>query len=260
MSNLKPFYDGFSNALFGPQPGGVPDGFPAKAAHRFAIYRNNVHRGLGDALAAAYPTVKKLVGADFFATLARDFIASEHKRPGSLALYGNGFTDFIANYDAARGIAYLADIARLERARLEALHACDTPPLAAADLAGYEADIGQMSFAAHPACRLLMSDYPVMSIWQVQNAQDGQERGKSILNQPEAVLVTRPAMSLQMLVLSPDAAAFCRAVLWDCATVEDAVDRASEVNHTFDITQCFADLLLSGALRAISCTGEQHGR
>ncbi|WP_412776049.1 DUF2063 domain-containing protein [Thalassospira lucentensis] len=260
MSNLKPFYDGFSNALFRPDPRGVPDGFPAKAAHRFAIYRNNVHRGLIDALAAAYPTVKKLVGTDFFATLARDFIASENKRPGSLALYGDEFADFIANYDAVRGIAYLADIARLERARLEALHACDTPPLAAADLAGYEADIGQMSFAAHPACRLLMSDYPVMSIWQVQNAQDGQERGKSILNQPEAVLVIRPEMSLQMQVLSPDAAAFCHAVLLDRTTLEDAVDRASKINQNFDVTQCFADLLLSGALRTISCTGEQHGR
>lgn len=65
MTELKAFYDGFSDALMASERDVVPSSVADGYAHRFAIYRNNVHRGLYDALGAAYPTVRKLVGDGF---------------------------------------------------------------------------------------------------------------------------------------------------------------------------------------------------
>lgn len=262
MKTGKSFYAGFRTALFSAEPGHVPDGFPKDAAHRFAIYRNNVHRGLIDALAAAYSTVEKLVGAAFFARLARDFMMSECQRPGSLALYGAGFADFITAYEAAQSVGYLADIAQLERARLEALHARDAVPLAAQDLvATHEAGMGQMVFSPHPACRLVVSDHPIGSIWHVQNPKDAPDAGPGeIIDRGEAVLLTRPKMVVEMQVLVPDEACFCRALLQGGQTVEAAVEAASKLNPAFDITRNFANLLLRGALSAVSFKGIPDGK
>ena len=66
------FLAGFDAALRG---GALPPGLTASApdevALRFAVYRNNVAVGLSDALAARFPVICRLVGADFFAAMAR---------------------------------------------------------------------------------------------------------------------------------------------------------------------------------------------
>ncbi|HET6224558.1 MAG TPA: DNA-binding domain-containing protein, partial [Dongiaceae bacterium] len=47
------------------------DAIPAAA--RLRVYRHHVFESLGSALAATFPTVQALVGADFFSKLARAF-------------------------------------------------------------------------------------------------------------------------------------------------------------------------------------------
>ena len=58
---------------------GVPD------ERRFAVYRNNVAVGLRKALATRFRVVERLVGEEFFALMARAYIAGA--RPASPLLF-----------------------------------------------------------------------------------------------------------------------------------------------------------------------------
>ncbi|MEQ8391874.1 MAG: DNA-binding domain-containing protein [Thalassospira sp.] len=257
MNDLKAFYDGFSQAVQSLAPNSYPKELAADNTHRFAIYRNNVHRGLCDALAAAYPTVEKLVGDTFFRALARQFVSTETTRPGSLALYGDGFSEFIAAHEAVASLPYLADIARLERTRLETLNAKDAEPLSASHLAGYDDVLGAMQLHAHPACRLVVSDHPILSIWNAQNVSDSP---KNIIAQGETVLITRPSMDVKMKLLTGGQAAFCAAILNNGCDIETACDIALAADDGFDVTRGFADLLVCGAFdaRFITDAGVRH--
>jgi hypothetical protein len=100
------------------------------------IYRNTRLGTLTRALATAFPAVRALVGEDFFEAAARQFIRAEPPATACLDDYGERFAAFLAQLPPAAGIAYLADVARLEWAVNRALHAPDGPVLELAALAG----------------------------------------------------------------------------------------------------------------------------
>jgi hypothetical protein len=139
-----------------------------EAARHARIYRNNAYANLTEALAAVYPVVQRLVGADFFEQTARRYIAAHSPRSGNLHDFGAAFADFLRAFDAAQSLPYLPDVARLEWAWHEAFHAADAPPFDFARLATVPAaEYGALMFALHPSTRLLESRYPILRIWQV---------------------------------------------------------------------------------------------
>ncbi|NQV80593.1 MAG: putative DNA-binding domain-containing protein [Alphaproteobacteria bacterium] len=160
------FHESFAAALDDPSPEARPDGLSGIAASRFTVYRNNMHRALGEALAAAYPAVQRLVGEKFFAATARAYHAQEETRSATLTRHGAGFADFLAAFPPVAHLPYLADVARLERAWLEALHAADRPSVDAARVMAQLDRAEQLTFAPHPATRLVASHYPAVTIWQ----------------------------------------------------------------------------------------------
>ena len=99
----------------------VGDTIPAAA--RLRVYRHHVFESLGAALAATFPTVQALVGTDFFRGLARASSVTRLPAQPVLAEYGADFPAFIAGYEAARDLPYLADVARLDWALNLAFHA-----------------------------------------------------------------------------------------------------------------------------------------
>lgn len=251
MTELKSFYDGFADALCAPEPDAVPSSVAGGYAHRFAIYRNNVHRGLYDALGAAYPTVRKLVGDGFFDRLAQGFVQSETARAGSLALYGAGFAEYLADHPIRESLSYIADIARLERARLEVSTSADAQPLVASDLTGLEDQLETMILRAHPACQVIASRHPIFAIWTAQNPAKGAQRGKtSIVQRPETVLVTRPYMQVDMRLLTVGQAVFFTALTQDGLNLGEACAKALEADTSFDVMASFAEFLTTGAFDA----------
>jgi len=123
----------FATALLnGRSPAGLTTWNASDPAHRFAIYRNNVVVSLIDALAANYPVTRELVGEEFFAAMARDFIVAHPPRSPILAVYGVDTPNFaasIADFPPAQSVPYLSDMARLEAARIVVYHAADDMPL-----------------------------------------------------------------------------------------------------------------------------------
>ena len=103
---------------------------------RFAVYRNNVVVGLVGALEARFPATRKIVGEDFFKGAAKLFAATQPPRSPLMLFYGDAFPAFLADFEPAREVPYLADVARLEAARTRAYHAADAKPLTPAALVG----------------------------------------------------------------------------------------------------------------------------
>jgi hypothetical protein len=226
----------------------APAGLDADDRARFRVYRNNVAVGLTDALAAAYPVVRRLVGAEFFTAMAQAFVAVHPPRARSLALYGEAFASFVAAFPPARGVAYLGDVARLERAVLEALHAADAEPL----VPDVPARLGDRAAAAvftpHPSARVVRSPHPIASLWHAHRAGDGPVR---VEGRPETALVTRPAARVLVHGLTPAAGLFA-AHLLDGATATTAAEAAFAVDAEFDPISGWRPLLAGGALAAVN--------
>jgi hypothetical protein len=202
-----------------PPPAGLTTARGTPDARRFAVYRNNVHVGLVNALADNFPVVARLVGLDFFRLMARAYVAGTKPASPLLFRYGDGFPDFVAGFAPAAGLPYLADVARLEWAWLAAWQAADVAPLTAHSLIGRAPDtLPALRLLPHPATRLVVSPHPIAAIW---HAHQTTEVAPVAVWRGEAVLITRPALNVDVTALAPAEATFAAALL-SGATLEDA--------------------------------------
>jgi hypothetical protein len=142
------------------------------ADQRLAIYHGNARANWRGALAAAYPTVRRLVGDAFF-DAACDRYAREHpSRGGDLSAFGAELPGFLAGCAPAAALDYLPDVARLDWAVHESFHAADAAPLDLAALARVPPEAyGRLRLRLHPAARLLECAHPVAAIWEANQPQ-----------------------------------------------------------------------------------------
>ncbi len=146
---------------------------PGVEPDRLDIYRNTCLHTLTRALGLAFPAVRKLVGEDFFDAMALAFIADHPPGIAWLDQYGAEWPDFLASFQPAASIRYLADVARLEWAVNCALHAPDVVPLELAKLAAIApSDQPRVCLVAMPSLRLLRLDTPSDAIWRAVLATD----------------------------------------------------------------------------------------
>lgn len=247
--DVAQFQADFAGALLAHDPAARPAGLTPEAAARFRVYRNNLHHGLAEQLAEAYPVVRRLVGETFFKATARTYLAGHPPRSRSLALFGEDFPGFLSEFPPADALPYLPDVARLERARLEALHAADAAPLAPAALSELGPALSVGRFLPHPAARLVVSEHPIVDIWQANQAEaaPGQRRIPAV---GQGALVTRPRAQVALQKLTPAQAVFARRLL-SGDDVSSAVDRARRDDPHFDVTAAFRDLLSLGAFAGL---------
>lgn len=131
------------------------------------IYRNNYRGNLHDALAGAYPVIRRLVGDDFFRFLAKRFIGRHPSRSANLHHYGAELAGFVAAFEPAKDLVYLADMARLEWVCHIAYFADDRTALDIDELARVAPErYPDLVLHTHPSCHLVRSRYPIAAIWQ----------------------------------------------------------------------------------------------
>lgn len=133
---------------------------------RFNIARNTVHAGRIEALRQVYPAVERLLGADYFTALAALFSSQHPPCSAVLHEYGENLAAFIEQFPPLVAWPFLADVARLEWARLQAFHAADALPLQLDGL-GEEAlhRLLDVRLQWHPSVTLLRSAYPLRALW-----------------------------------------------------------------------------------------------
>jgi hypothetical protein len=228
----------FAQALLdreSPPPAGLVAWNGSDPAARFAVYRNNVVASLTAALADTFDVVRQLVGEAFFATLARHFIAAHPPTAPVLAGYGAALPGFIEHFldrhAPAAGLPYLADVARLEFARVQAFHAADAAaldPAAVAAMARLLADpaaLAGTTLQLHPSLAVVASRHAVASLWSAHQGALALEDVDPAL--PEAALVLR-ADDDAAVVRVPHAVARFVAALQAGAALGDAAAQAAQ--------------------------------
>jgi len=237
-------------------PGGTigPDG--AVPLKRFNIYRNNAAATLIETLRARYPVIERLVGEEFFKATAYRFIAGHPPRSPALFEFGGGFPDFLAGFGPAQTLPYLPDVARLEWLRHAAYHAPDAEPMQAAALGRVPPkDAGRIVLRLHPSAGLLISDYPALSIWETNIADEvvreiGPERAG------EAALVLRRELEVKVIRLGPGGDILLDGITQG-ACLAEAATRAASAAPEFSLPDALGALLAAGAFAGFSLSNEQ---
>jgi hypothetical protein len=240
----------FASGLLDPERA-LPEGLTAHGggvpAKRFAVYRNNVVVGLVEALRMRFPAVEKIVGEEFFAAMARVFVAAHPPRSPLLMHYGDDLAGFIAQFPPTGDLPYLPDVARLEAARTRAYHAADAAPVNAAALRALDPSLLPMlRVQLHPSVQIVRSPYPIVTIWAMNS-------GEMALAPIEAwhaqdALVVRPHSIVTVRSLPAGGAAFVLA-LEAGATLGAAAEQAMCAG--FDLTANLAGLIGSGAMAGL---------
>ena len=209
------------------------EGDPAQVQARLSIYRANIAAGAARALAQAYPVLRQVVGGDFFDAMARLYQRRHASASGDLQAYGGALADFIAGFEPAAGLPYLADLARLEWAVHLAGGAADARPWDAAALATLAPDrLGAVRLRFAPGSALLSSRHPVVSVWQ--RHQPGDVGAFEVdWRRAETAWVARHGMSVEVTAVRRGEAAFLGQALAGRSFAE-AFEQADLVEPGFD--------------------------
>jgi hypothetical protein len=227
----------------------VPGAFTP--AERLDIHRNTFASVLTTALRLSYPAVHLLVGAEFFEGAARIFIEAHPPTSACLDEYGDAFPEFLSDFEPSASLAYLPDVAALERAVNRALHAPEADPLDPHRLAVLaEHERAGVRFAPHPSVGLVRTDYPADLIWRAVLEQD--DAALSTIDAgpgPARLLVQRLPAGVEVRRMSEAAWAFTFAL---CAgkPLAAALDEARD----FDASTLLADHLAAGRFADFSAT------
>jgi hypothetical protein len=246
MSTSEPaaFQQVFASALAGDALAAALFADPA-IARALAVHRNTSAKAAQDALAVNYPVVRALVGEESFTAFAEVFVARRPPQDPRLCLYGEGLGDVIADYAPFAEAPYLADVAALERLVTEALFAADAEPL---DGAGFARALDcDAPLVLHPAARFAAAASPAVSIWRAHRPDAPPGALEALAWDEEAMLVTRPGMSVEVAVIDGGAFAFLKACQAG-ATVAQAALAVAELDA--DVSAVVATLITAGAFRA----------
>jgi hypothetical protein len=190
------------------------------AAARLAVYRNNASETFHKTLAATYTVVQRLVGERCFRGLARAYRLEFASRSGDLAHYGAELPTLLEIHYRDTAFEYLVDVARLEWACAEAETAADGVSFDLLHLAAVPADAcARLRFTMRAPARFLSSRYPVLSIWEANQADV--VRSIALTKGAEHVLVTRGRHGVRVHGLDAGTFAFARS-LADGEPLEDA--------------------------------------
>lgn len=189
---------------------------------RMAVYRANAFGNWAAALAGAYPAVRRIVGADCFAALARDYARAHPSTSGDLHEYGAALARFVEEYAGTRDLPYLPDVARMEWL---------------AHLAHYAADSAPFDFSRPaevrlaPACGLLASNWPLAQIWEAHQ-EGGDPASVNLDAGPDRILVHRAGWRVEVCSLAAGDCVFLER-LRDGAALGAALQAAATADAAF---------------------------
>jgi len=224
----------------------VDDGL--EPAARLNLYRNNARAMFVGALERSFPVIVRRVGDGYFHRLAAEYRAAHPSRSGDLHWIGGNFPAWLAVRLGGTEYAWLADLARLERACEEVLVAADAPAIPIEALGGVAPEVlPEMRLRLQPTLRCVSSAFPVWSVWR---ANQPDQPGDAIAPDrgAEHVVVTR-ADDRPVLHLRPEAEVRFIAVLASGACLQDALETSS--SSVEDLPRALAWLFQNGLVVAL---------
>ena len=194
--------------------------------------------------------VSATIGNDFFRAMARFHVRQTPPISPLLFDYGRDFPAFIAQYEHAQMMPWLADVARIERAWLDAYHAADAAPLSPAQLAAVAPErLGDLVLIPHPAAGIVRSQFAAVTIFAAN--RDTSPVGRIDAATPEDALVTRAEFDVVVRHLPPGGAAFASSLM-SGRPLGEAAARALDTAADFDIASNITGLIEAGAFTSIA--------
>jgi hypothetical protein len=243
MPELATFQTEFTRAL-------LADEVPTTYGAGLAVHRNTIINALLNALAASYPTIEQLVDRDWFRACANAYVRAHLPRSPVLALYGETFPEFLAQFAPAAQLPYLADVARIERLWSEAHTSPDTDCLPADALNRLSPEeLFEQRLALHPATRFGCFQNSAVTIWQHhRTAPSGGEL--QLDGTAEWAVITRPNGAVECHRLDLPDFVFLERIAAG-ATLGEAATSALEIHNSADVSACLARLIAAGAFATL---------
>mgnify|MGYP006278780909 CR=1 FL=1 len=215
------------------------------AAARARVFANNRAAALAEAVSRSYPAVAALVGEAFMRAAAVEFARIHPPRSPVLATYGEAFPAFLDRFEPVARLAYLSDVARLDRAWTETWFAADEAGLEPDALTGLdEAAIAQLRPGLIPAASIIRLAWPVVDLWAALRAGRAPDAGR-LVRRDGAALVWRGPSGPVHRALSPNEARAVEAIAAGAPLAEAFAATTPDAASAL-----FAALLSAGVLRA----------
>lgn len=221
----------FAGALSG--PGGAPG---------MDVYRGNVFGNWAQALESAYPIVRRIVSAGFFAGLSRQYAREFPSVSGDLNEFGAQLAEFVASFPHTQDLPYLPDVARMEWLAHRAYYAQDPAPFSLRALDE------SSRLRLTPPCALLVSEWPLGRIWTVHQDDYAGEIDVDLRAGPDRILVHRPSWRAQVRSLAPGDYRFLD-MASQGRTLAEALEAALAEDRAFDPSLALARWVDAGAIR-----------
>jgi len=222
---------------------------PDRLSARLAVYRGNAYGNWINALAGAYPIVRRIVGAEFFEATARAYARACPSTSGDLNEYGAALPEFLAAFPHTQDLPYLPDVAAMEWLAHRAYYAADAAPFDPARLAGVPPQRwAALRLALAPACALLASDWPLARLWTVHQDDYRGPIDVDLAAGPDRVLVHRPRWRADVWSIGCGDYRFL-AEARNGATLGDALEAAAgEADAGFDPARALARWFEAGVV------------
>jgi hypothetical protein len=231
-------------------PGSAEDSDAGAFGVALTVHRNTVMKGLVDALAANYPTIAQLVGIEWFRACAIEYARAHPARSPILALYGGTFPEFLSTFGPAAELAYLPDVARIDRMWIEAHTAPDAEGLTSGQLRPLApAVLAARRMTFHPATRIGWFRHSAASIW-THHRSDSSGAGLTIEDREEGLLLTRPAGAVEYVLLDQPRFTFLDQ-LRRGETLGEAAQAALEADPQTDIARLLAQSINAGTFTGL---------
>jgi Putative DNA-binding domain len=221
-----------------------------------SAYRANASANAERALAAVYPILLELLGAENFSFLARDFWCQHPPQRGDLAQWGDAMATYVSGAAQLQELSYLADVALIEWA----LHVCASAPDGQQNLASFalltEQAPEQVGLQLAPGVCVLPSAYPAASISLSHQGQGSLQDAVALLHAGTAqtALVWRQGFAPRLAVLPIPEISFVSAVCQG-ASLASALDQADK---DFDFSFWLSASVHSGLVQGAHLISSVH--
>jgi len=178
------------------------------SVERLDIYADMYFYRLRDCLAEDYPKLHAVLGATRFHNLVTDYLLAHPSTHWSLHELGRALPGFLESHPLSGALPAIADLARLEWARVDVFDARDAVPLSRERLLERAAVApGAFAFRLVPAVRRIRVAAGTLPLWR--RIEAGEASGPDACREarePRDVLVWRKGLSVVHRALEPDEA------------------------------------------------------
>ncbi len=217
------------------------------------IYQNSAIANITNSLILTYPVIEKLVGSAFFSAMCREFIYVTWPKTGNMDDYGVEFPNFIAEFEHAKHLIYLKDVARLEWAFHKSSLANDAIIIDWSALAKVR-DILKLTFILTPSLSLVHSTFPVDKIWHLNQENASSDFDLKLTDEQvddHFILLFRKQLKTVVLPITVGEFAFLEA-FDNQETFEQAIEIASAKQVGFSVDDSLKKFIELGVIIGFS--------